>query len=423
MPTARIPFFAKFILLLIFVSAQNVYGQTRNIDDYTDHYRQFHMSAAKINSGWTVLQCEENPVEGAEQTLQSLEKVAKKLPPSIRKTMLKGLELRYRHKYMEAVHTYESILTERPDYWPAQLERADALSYAKRYQDAVDAATLVLKMQPSNWYALTLRAYCFGVLKEYRKAISDSTKAISLRPDDSKGYRNRAQSEKFLNLSVQAAEDERKAQKIETLLLSRSLVASGKLTQALEQLNQYVSENPKEAVGYDHRAYLNLCLGKYNQVVEDCDTLIGLAPDLTPHACSIRAKAYDSLGQYQKAANDYTVAIDYCRTLTTLPPATKKKISPSLSTMSVFLPQYLKQRAYAYIHLKRFTEALEDCRQLISINKSESSYYSLRGEVYAASGQNHEAVQDYKIAMRLKPSKYLASQIEELDRELAHHKP
>lgn len=304
------------------------------------------------------------------------------------------------------------MLSHKPRFWPAVQERAEALSYIGKFKDSIGGLTLLINEQPSNWYALTLRAYCYFQLKEWNKGIADCTRCIALAPQEPKAYHNRAEAYRMLHRDAEANADEMKASEYQMPLTAKDLIGRGQLTEGLKVLNEYIALNPKDPSGYDQRSYLLVALAKYKDAVKDCTKVIELSPPVKPHACSMRAKAYDNLGEYEKAIDDYSVAIKACETLPKHCNCKgKAALLPNLAFMQPYYPQYLKQQAIDYIQVKKFPEALVDCNKLLKLNQHDADYYSLRADVYAAWGKTRQAVDDCAAAMKLNPkSKYLREQ-------------
>ncbi|MFT5172504.1 MAG: spermidine synthase [Gammaproteobacteria bacterium] len=59
--------------------------------------------------------------------------------------------------------------------------------------------------------------------------------------------------------------------------------------------------------------------------------------------------------------------------------------------------------ASALTRLKRYVQALDAARQAVAVAPSDARTYSVRGDVFAAMGQNLQALNDYRMALRLNP--------------------
>lgn len=93
----------------------------------------------------------------------------------------------------------------------------------------------------------------------------------------------------------------------------------------------------------------------------------------------LRASAYNSIGQYDKAIQDCETAM---------------KLNPRE-------PRSWTKRAYAYIGQERYLEAIADCNQAISMDAKLAQAYEYRAHAHKKMGKCEIAVEDLNRAKEL----------------------
>lgn len=150
----------------------------------------------------------------------------------------------------------------------------------------------------------------------------------------------------------------------------------------------------------------------FDCVILFCTQSISLKPDYA-NAYFKRGDAYDEIGQYELAINDYTKAIELnyeplitvyqYRGLTYLK---MKEYVLSISDLDFALSvapdaNSYHNRAQAHFYLRNYEQALLDVNKAIDMEPSSSGWYVTRAGIYRKMGENEKAIADYKMAIFL----------------------
>ena len=153
-----------------------------------------------------------------------------------------------------------------------------------------------------------------------------------------------------------------------------------KLTEALEDYNNYIEQNPEDAIAYNNRGNIYANLEKYEEALKDHDKAI----DLNPEAVEIynnRGNVYDDLEKYEEALKDYDKAID-------------------------LNPEYAKaynNRGIIYRKLEEYEKALKDYSKAIDLNPEDADAYYNRGVTFNKLEEYEKALKNYSKAIDLNP--------------------
>ena len=162
-------------------------------------------------------------------------------------------------------------------------------------------------------------------------------------------------------------------------------------------------KNVKKMTLDELRAELNEINDSDNHTrkIEICTQIIELIPeeekDDKSKAFYNRGNIYMSLGEYQKAINDYDQAI---------------AINPK--DAMVFC-----NRGFAYANLGEHQKAINDYDQAIAINPKDARSFYNRGLSYRKLEKEEKAIKDFKKAQDLDPSIIAKEQIELIEKELS----
>ncbi|MBL8098087.1 MAG: tetratricopeptide repeat protein [Anaerolineales bacterium] len=131
---------------------------------------------------------------------------------------------------------------------------------------------------------------------------------------------------------------------------------------------------------YLYRAFANIFLERYVDVIQDFDKVIQINPQDTT-AYHNRGFAYFILGEYERAIQDYNQAI---------------KINPqNANTFS--------SRGVAYLILSEYERAIQDFDKAIQIDPKFTEAYINRGSAYDNLGKYERAIQDFDKAIQINP--------------------
>ena len=141
-------------------------------------------------------------------------------------------------------------------------------------------------------------------------------------------------------------------------------------------------QKQKQMTAWDHRRqgdrYYDL--GQYEKAVESYSAAIDMQPN-NAYFYNARGCAYNGLGEYEKAISDFDKAI---------------KLD------SEFVDAY-NNRGYAYGSLGKYEKAISDFDKAIELGPELIEAYSNRGYTYNGLGEYEKAISDFKKAIELNP--------------------
>lgn len=135
------------------------------------------------------------------------------------------------------------------------------------------------------------------------------------------------------------------------------------------------------AVAYSNRGAAYDDLGAYQKAINDYGAAIKINPD-DPEVYVFRGLAYEKTRRLNKAMADYSRALE---------------IDPS--NVRAF-----SYRAWVAFKTKRYAAGLADANQAIQLAPTEATAFHARAEIYMATGRRELALSDYRTAARLAPN-------------------
>jgi len=126
------------------------------------------------------------------------------------------------------------------------------------------------------------------------------------------------------------------------------------------------------------QAKIHLSRKEWAAVVDHCDKWMALEPSES-EGYWLRGQAYHELAQYERAASDYTKAL---------------QIKPDNIVV-------LNQRGNAYLALHRYDWAIKDYSEAIGLDPEEPVYYWNRSLAYEYQGRKRDAINDLQQYMSL----------------------
>lgn len=359
------------------------------LEDYGNQLREFQLFSAKDNyfDKRQVLQNRKM----AENDARMLAKLSLRDQELIRR----GNQLYAQKNFAAALRCCEIVRQHVPNFWQLSLASADILSRQNKYLEAIERLNIPIDTAQGKRRMLNLRAYCYFKLKRYQEGIADCQSSLAIN-DDAAVYRNRAAAYRVLGKTNEASFDERMAEKIEARMQLRDLVSQGNFTQALSSIESFISKHPGDPESRLNRGIFLLILARYQEAITDFTMVLTLSKDFSGIAHASRAVAYEELGEHKKAIVDCSMALDAIG---------RNLVAPYNRFVDIrqLELECLRHRALEYIRLKTPELAIPDCNKLIAMNQTHSSFYTLRGDAYAAAGNFNDALNDYKFAEKLDP--------------------
>ncbi|KAJ1620452.1 hypothetical protein T492DRAFT_635176 [Pavlovales sp. CCMP2436] len=261
-----------------------------------------------------------------------------------------------------------------------------------QYAKAAELFTQALALHPDNARYFFSRANCYRNLADNSRCVFDYSMAIRLDGDVAVYYANRG-------------------------TIYRKL---GRLDEAQSDLNKAVSLDPQNPTFCFNRALVRADMGKVRAAADDFTAAISLSTDgqhtgQTTKAHFHRGVLQHQLGLFEEAAADQRVVLRADRnnapSLNALGMALAA-LGESSEALALFdqamrldlrTPAYPANRANAFRALARFTEALSDLAQAISLSPSDAGLRAQLGETKLDCGQ-FDAAAAYEHAVRLDDS-------------------
>jgi tetratricopeptide (TPR) repeat protein len=144
--------------------------------------------------------------------------------------------------------------------------------------------------------------------------------------------------------------------------------------------NDVISKSPDKARPYINRGFAYTSLGQLDKAIEDYSKAIEINPNFTDSYYN-RGLAYMNSGQPEKAMADYSKALE---------------IEPTYG-------KAYSSRGVVYFNLRQWDQAIADYSKAIDTDPKYADAYYNRGIVYNNLGQLDKAISDYSKAIELNP--------------------
>jgi tetratricopeptide (TPR) repeat protein len=151
--------------------------------------------------------------------------------------------------------------------------------------------------------------------------------------------------------------------------------------EAIDDLNQALALEPKDAVALLLKGEVYFASGMYPEAAKSCDDAIKIDPKFVG-AYTLRISSFIKEKQYAKALADLD-------TLFTLSPNSA-------------VPYAL--RGAAYVGMGKYDNAIKDCTEAITRDPKQAKAFYYRAEAYQDSGQYDKSIPDFTEAINLEPS-------------------
>jgi tetratricopeptide (TPR) repeat protein len=266
----------------------------------------------------------------------------------------------------------------------ARRGRAHALNGRKDLAQADWTKAIQLKADLPEAYLFRSEFYLKN--NDKVKALADLNKLIDLDPNNKTAYENRGYALKETGDAAKALDDFNKAIGMgvtnEKILLSRAEVLLKKETaKAIQDLNQVLKLNPKNAKALEFRVQAYFNTRKFDEALKDLEAWHALEGNKEA-LCAIRVQIYSLVGQADKSLPDLNYLIDQLKS--------KDK-------------NYLAMRADANVAKGDAAAALKDINKLILLEKESPEWLIKRAEIYLTQGKSKEpmAINDLKKAITI----------------------
>ncbi len=263
--------------------------------------------------------------------------------------------------------------------------RGLARYYDAAFDEAIADFSVAIEMNGSdaNYYSNRGDAYVGKI--DYEKAVPDYNKALELEPERVVTLNNRASA--YFNM--------------------------GQFEEAVVDYTAALEKEPENSVVYWNRGEAYRMLEKYEEAVADYDMYEQVSEmGLSGEFCIKRAEANVALGNYEKALDDYTFAIEGNKSDKTLYLGRAnisyemENYKDAISDYDFYLmdhddPVALGNRGYCHYMLENLDKALEDLNACIELKDDYAWAYFTRGQIFQKQEKFDEAKADYEKANTL----------------------
>jgi|GEM_PF-160022 len=255
----------------------------------------------------------------------------------------------------------------------------------ERFKDAIDAYNKALEITPENDICYHLRGVAFSRSQNLLKSMEDLNRAIDINPVFALAYKDRAIVRFQLGQTELAFQDINKSLEIdpqvELFYTTRGVfyAMTGNQQKAIEEHTYAIQLNPTFLAAYIGRANAYASIGKNEDALKDFNRAVELHPEATFAFCQ-RGLFYNMAKNYPKAISDFTEAINLAQDLP--------------NSLSVAYTG----RAWAYQHLGKIEEAMQDATQAITLFPTGFAY-AQRGALFSQSQRYQEALSDFNRAI------------------------
>ncbi len=249
-------------------------------------------------------------------------------------------------------------------------------------------ATPVIATQPRNTAADD--SFVTAATKfrqgDYPGAIAGFDRAIATKPNYTAAYIARAEANLYLENGAEVVRDANLALKINPksddayALRGAGKIGSGDSQGAFADLDRAISLNPRSARSYFYRGFGQMQYADPNLALKSIDRAIAIDPNLGD-AYSVRAVAKYLLGDPQGSSSDFQRAL---------------KINQN---------SFLAYIYRGFIQVNAGNKAgFSDLAKGIAISPKNPLGYSLRGQAYSSVKDFDRAIEQFDIALKLKPN-------------------
>jgi tetratricopeptide (TPR) repeat protein len=286
--------------------------------------------------------------------------------------------------YLRALDEYNMALVIDPTRTSSFYNRGEVFIHLGRYQECLDTANEAISRDSEFWVAYFVRGSCNSLLSNNQAALKDFLIYVEAVPDDYLGWFNLGILYYRLGDTELALESYDRAIALDpddpSPRYNRALIYMDleEYTLAIADLNIVLSQG-EFMEARDARGVAHYHLGNYNQAIAD----LRRSSELNP----THVATYAFLTRAYFARERYVEAIEAASRGLMISP-------PTVSTPICFLV-----RGRAYYELGDYERAIEDLSAALEFEVSAEAYY-YRGIAYQANGQIEEAIRDFELCIQ-----------------------
>ena len=355
-----------------------------NVEAYEDAIADFEKAC----------ELEANYREELASKLNQLKKLASK------KYQQAGDAKRAQGDYEEAISDYTHAIHYDAQESTLYKNRGITHYQVKKYQEAVTDLNQFLLLINEDAESYRYRGLSYYELANYQNALMDLTKAILLNSKDAESYRYRGVTHEILEKRSEAIADYKKAINLQAAYRDELQPKIDAIREQLALLRRQQGDGKKTEKNYEEAIKDYEAALKYDAKLQEI-----LQPEIA-ELKKLTSQDYRDQGNVKEGQKDYTGAIA----------SYSKAIQFNALVAGIFI-----DRAFAYLQLKQYENALKDCNRGIEIEPNKAIYYIQRAKAQQMSNRPIDALADYEKASSLDNTyqEKLNSEIQQLKPQVA----
>jgi tetratricopeptide (TPR) repeat protein len=214
-----------------------------------------------------------------------------------------------------ALEDFDHAAKLNPHSFLAQFGRGQVYASKRDRDDALAAFQASARLYSRNAAAYVGSGFMHLSMRDYDSAIVDFDQAIRIDSTCSINFLTRGVAYELKGESALATTDYAKMKQLSDAGVSNILRARavtfdrlGMYDRAVDDLNEVLALDPKDAIALNHRCFDLAILGRFDAALTDCDESLRIRPDTSPTLDS-RAFIHLRMGALDSAIADYDAAL------------------------------------------------------------------------------------------------------------------
>lgn len=246
--------------------------------------------------------------------LDDFEKSLERRPNNPEVYYSRGTTRLHMKDFKAAINDFDTLILLRPDFAQSYLNRAEAKANLGRIDEAIKDCNFVIRNNKFNAKAFVQRGLLFRDQGRFEEAISDFNQAVKLESENPLNYFNRALALIEAGDTTSALKDFNSIIELDPFndltYYNRSLIylKNEAWEKAIEDLRRVIELNPKNLYTWFNLGVAYLRVENYEEAVENLTVAINILPYFI-EAYRARMTAYNNLGEYKLAEEDYETMV------------------------------------------------------------------------------------------------------------------